>query len=244
MRRMHEIITPENVIIKYELAGLGSRFAAMVLDTLIQGVLVLVVAITISLLGVDAETTDFRSVFIALGIIALFIIVSGYFIFFELIMEGQTPGKKAAGIKVMKYTGEPVTLIDSFLRNILRTADMLPGSYLVGAAFILFSQKYRRIGDFAANTVVVKVKWKGSSIPSDIAVPDCSEPVINRFPVTEPEYQILKEFLQRKEKLGARKEVFIYHLHSYFMKKFELEKPIYADPTAFFKDIVKMNSEV
>lgn len=248
MRRFHDILTPENVNIRYELAGLGSRFAAVLIDSLIQGALTIAVVIAMVILGFDFEGGNYGTVFFALGIIALFLIMSGYFIFFEMIMEGQTPGKLAVGLKVAKFNGEPLTFIDSLIRNVIRIADMLPAFYLLGSAFILFSAGYRRIGDFAANTVVVKVRRDYKSVPAApelfAPAPDVGgEPVKNRFPVSNQEYEVLREFLARQEELGGRKKVFIYHLNGYFVSKFGLKEPPYEDPVQFFETIVRMNAQ-
>lgn len=247
MRKMLNVLTPENVHVEYELAGLGSRFIAMFIDMLVQAGMMLLIVLCMVLGGIDLrnlQTTS--SVVVALGIILLFVIFFGYFIFFEMIMGGQTPGKRAVKLRVIKQTGAPVGFIDSFLRNILRIADFLPSLYIAGMLFIMFSKYYKRIGDFAADTIVVKVRGEEQPVTvydllNSSVIADENERAVNIYPVNNFEYEVLKEFLARMEELGTRKPVFTYHLNRYFMKKFNMEKP-YGDPYEFFETIIKANS--
>ncbi|MCR4435548.1 MAG: RDD family protein [Clostridiales bacterium] len=247
MRKILEIPTPENVHVDYELAGLGSRFVALIIDHLVQIGMLLLVLMAMLMGGVDFKNAgEYNSVVVALGIILAFVVLSGYFIFFEMIMNGQTPGKKVMKLRVIKQNGEPVSFFDSFLRNILRIVDMLPSLYLVGACFIVFTKYYKRVGDFAGNTVVVKVRKEEKPAGLDTLLSKTpyggeGAAVPNVYPVNDFEYGILKEFLARKDGLGERKPVFAYHLNRYFMWKFAMEKPA-EDPYAFFEDILRMNS--
>lgn len=250
MRKLLEILTPENVNLEYELAGLGSRFVALVIDHLIQ--LGMILLIVIGLLIGRVDFSGFKSTgsfLFALGIVLIFLIVFGYFVFFEMIMNGQTPGKKAVKLRVIKQNGEPVGFLDSFLRNILRIADMLPSLYLAGAVFIVFTKHYKRIGDFAGNTIVVKVKKQEQPVTLESLlkrVPAADEgegAPVNIYPVDNFEYGILKEFLSRNDSLGERKPVFEYHLSRYFIKKFGLDIPP-KDPYRFFEEIVRLNSGI
>ncbi|MCX7923301.1 MAG: RDD family protein [Clostridia bacterium] len=253
MRKVLEVLTPENVYVEYELAGVGSRCIALLIDSLIQGAMVILVLIGISLSGIgfigSGDVGDSRlSVIVAISIVVLFVILFGYFIFFEIIMNGQTPGKKLMKLKVIKQSGEPIGYWECVLRNILRIADMLPSAYLAGALFILFSKNYKRLGDFAANTIVVRVKkeTKITTIESLIKKSDAEfeeTQIVNIYPVNNFEYGILKEFLERKENLGTRRPIFAFHLNKYFMEKFNIQTP-FEDPYEFFKDIVRMNSGI
>lgn len=253
MRRILEILTPENVYVEYELAGLGSRFAALIIDSLIQIALMLIVIISMFVSGYDFDGVwgAYNSLFIAAGIAILFLINFGYFIFFEMISHGQSPGKKAMKLRVIKENGQPVGFYESVLRNTLRIADMLPLLNLLGAVFITFSKNYKRVGDFAANTIVVKNERETKPMGLNELLEDVSEKQNENvnlscskiYPVDNFEYGILREFLSRKGNLGKRRPVFAYHLNMYFMKKFNIEKP-YTDPYAFFEEILRMNSGV
>lgn len=248
MRKLYSILTPENVMLEYELAGLGSRFAAFLIDSLIQFAVLILIVVAMAIGQIDIEgITGLDAWVAAIGIILLFIVFFGYFIFFEMIMNGQSPGKKLVRLRVIKQTGEPLGFWESILRNILRLADFLPSFNLVGALFIVFNGKYKRIGDIAANTIVVKVKKDNSPMKlDDIIAPGEAEnekdSYVNIYPVTNFEYSVLKEYISRKDKLGKRKSVFAFHLNKYFMGKFKIEKPLFDTPEEFFKEIVKMNS--
>lgn len=249
MRRIRELLTPENVFIEYELAGLGSRMIAFAVDTLIQIFSIMVIWVGVILSGVTAYTMNsFSSVLIAVGVILIFVIYFGYFIFFEMLMEGQTPGKRIAKIKVIKQNGEPIGFFESLIRNILRLIDIIVSFCILGAVFILFSKDFKRVGDFASNTIVVKLKntkeiqtaeelFGNAVYKEDKAV---KEPCI--YPVSEFEYGVLKEFMDRRLKLGARGNVFAFRLNRYFSQKFGTANK-YPNPYNFFEDIIKMNKD-
>lgn len=163
------IETHENVTIEYETANLGSRFLASLLDNLIfYGVIALVILIiTLALIynpsfSTEVEDTPLTSseYFWGLAVILIihFILRYFYFVFFEMIMKGQSPGKKAAKIRVISTTGEPINFLSSLIRNFLRIVDSLPASYVVGSLFVIFNKRSQRLGDIVANTMVIKAK--------------------------------------------------------------------------------------
>ncbi|HHV60065.1 MAG TPA: RDD family protein [Clostridiaceae bacterium] len=244
MQRFIEIPTPENVNLEFELAGLGSRFGALLIDALIQAGLILIAFLAMIFGSIDfANPGNYSSIVIAMGIVLVYLIFFGYHTFFELVKNGQTPGKRLFKLKVIKKNGQSLNFLDSFLRNILRIADFLPGFFLTGSLFIMFSSKYQRLGDFAANTLVVKTLNSEKPIKANIPVSDSDTdvPIINNYPVNNNEYAILKEFMEKRSKFGAREYMFTYRLNKYFMKKFNMEKP-YGDPYEFFEAILKSNS--
>lgn len=162
----YDLRTPEQVDLQYDLAGLGSRFMAMAVDMLIQGA---VVAALVAVFGLGAAVfaVSFRDLFgrdgalvlsvgVAVAVLLVFLFTWGYFLVFELVWNGQTPGKRVAGIRVLTTRGEPVTLVHALVRNLLRLVDILPTSYMVGAISILVTRRGQRLGDLAAGTVVVR----------------------------------------------------------------------------------------
>ena len=162
----YDLRTPEQIDLQYDLAGLGSRFMAMAIDMSIQGIvafaLTAVFGFGAALFAASLRDLLGRSGFvvfsigIAVAILLLFMLTWGYFLIFELIWNGQTPGKRVAGIRVLTTRGEPVTLVHSLVRNLLRLVDMLPTSYMVGTISILVTRRSQRLGDIAAGTVVVR----------------------------------------------------------------------------------------
>ena len=150
------IDTPEQVHLEFVLAGLGSRFMAAILDSFIQFAAYLVLFLCglfwISL----GDTSPGRSVFRqAIGVLVVFCINWGYYAVFESLWKGQTPGKRWAGIRVIKQTGRPINAFEAIARNLVRVIDFLPGFYGVGVLTMLLNSKNRRLGDYVAGTIVV-----------------------------------------------------------------------------------------
>lgn len=157
--RQLEIETPEHVAIGYQLADLGSRFTALLLDGLILLGSLLVLGIGIPLLvgrfGGVSEAVG------AWGIAALtllgFALVWGYFVVFEGLRDGQTPGKRRMRIRVVHDGGYPLTVRGAAIRNLLRLIDIQPfPSWLVGGVTMLLHPQTKRVGDIAAGTSVVR----------------------------------------------------------------------------------------
>jgi uncharacterized RDD family membrane protein YckC len=144
-----EISTPERVTVAYELAGVGSRMLAQVIDVLI------VSAIVTGILVVAGALSGPLALAIAVGGVTLTPVA--YFLVLEWRRHGSTPGKAALHLRVLRSTGEPIGLSDAAVRNIVRIADFLPFAYIVGGICAIVSKDGRRLGDMAANTVVVRV---------------------------------------------------------------------------------------
>lgn len=158
----HAIETPEQVALYFPLAGLGSRFLAVALDSLIQGavtmVLVLIAVMVFSAVGTHGmETMSNRAAkwFMALMILGYFVLVWGYYTLFEAFRNGQTPGKRVMKIRVIKDSGRQITFFEALARNLLRVIDTLPGAYLTGVISILVTKQNKRLGDLVAGTIVV-----------------------------------------------------------------------------------------
>jgi uncharacterized RDD family membrane protein YckC len=144
-----EISTPERVTVAYELAGVGSRMLAQVIDVLIVG------AIVTGILIVAGTVNGPLGLAVAVGGVTLTPVA--YFLVLEWLRHGSTPGKAALHLRVLRATGEPIGLSDSAVRNIVRIADFLPFAYIAGGICAIVSKGGRRLGDMAANTVVVRV---------------------------------------------------------------------------------------
>jgi len=153
------IVTPDHIELDFELAGLGSRFLALIIDTVLIGVLIFILIIAAVVLGIGAlsiRSFNGDSWVIAFALVVYFIITWGYFLFFEALNRGQTPGKRWTGIRVLRDDGLPLGWRESALRNLVRVADTLPPpSCIVGALAIIFSKNGKRLGDLLAGTIVV-----------------------------------------------------------------------------------------
>jgi uncharacterized RDD family membrane protein YckC len=148
------IATPEGVDLELTLAGVGSRFAAALIDFLIQVSIIIALALVLRVgIGVDESGNGYAN---AAFVVIAFMLFVGYDICFEVLASGRTPGKRLNGLRVVRENGAPVTFSASAVRNVLRLIDILPGTYLVGIGSILLSSRNQRLGDHAAGTLVVR----------------------------------------------------------------------------------------
>jgi uncharacterized RDD family membrane protein YckC len=141
------IATPEGVELTVELAGLGSRFAAGLLDVLVRLPLLGAVGVIAALIG-DVGTAVFY--------VAIFLVFWVYDIAFEVLGGGRTPGKRWVHLRVLRADGRPVDLPASAVRNLVRLVEGLPLLYLPAAISILATDRNQRLGDLAAGTVVMR----------------------------------------------------------------------------------------
>jgi uncharacterized RDD family membrane protein YckC len=158
------ILTPENVEVTYELAGLASRIRAAALDSFLQLMALAVVWTIIGTVLSLPRTSTLQSWLIALGILLTFVILVGYFLVFETRLNGQTPGKQLTGTRVMKDAGFPIDLRAAVIRNLVRLIDLFPGIYAIGVTSAFFSSEYKRLGDYAAGTVVVRERPRSAPL--------------------------------------------------------------------------------
>jgi len=199
-----KIDTPEQIALELPLAGIGSRFLAMAIDTLIQTVLYLLTAIIfIFTLPVGSSVLMFlpRLIGPAMAVFILFAIYWGYFAIFETIWKGQTPGKRYAGIRVIKESGRPIDAFEAIGRNLMRAVDGLPGVYGVGLVCMMCNRQSRRLGDFVAGTVVVHEKPTEEVRPSwnTATEPGAATPEIGE--VTADELVLIETYLHRRWEL-------------------------------------------
>lgn len=161
--------TPEGVALDVVLAGLGSRFAALLLDTVIQLGALIAFSIVVALVGnsIGGETGSL----VAGGGAALFALLDilGYFVICEMCFGGRTVGKMLLGLRVIRVGGGPVGFWSSLLRNVLRFVDFLPSVYLVGCILILTTERNQRLGDLAGSTLVIRERI--GAAPDPRAVP-------------------------------------------------------------------------
>ena len=151
------IETPEQIPLEFLLAGIGSRFLALALDTAIQvlaGALLLIAATVIAGTALMDSPQGATWAMAALAL-AWFLVQFAYFAFFEALWNGQTPGKRYLHLRVINDSGRPITAYEAISRNLLRIVDSLPGIYAVAIVSALLSAKSKRLGDYIAGTVVV-----------------------------------------------------------------------------------------
>jgi uncharacterized RDD family membrane protein YckC len=152
------IDTPELVGIEMPLAGIGSRFIALLVDYLIWGVGVFLLFLVIVFLLPAVHTFNRISAqwAEALVIFIFFLLNWGYFTLFEAFWNGRTPGKRVARIRVIQRSGRSIGLLESMARNLVRYVDQLPFFYGVGVIAMFVTRQHQRLGDLAAGTLVVR----------------------------------------------------------------------------------------
>jgi uncharacterized RDD family membrane protein YckC len=198
------IETPEQTSLEFPLAGIGSRFLAVALDTLLQFAVYIVlglIALLVSSFGLVGALG--KQWGIAILIFVAFSVQFGYFALFETIWNGQTPGKRWTHLRVIQDSGRPINAYDSVLRNLLRIVDTLPSLYAIGIVTMLISRENKRVGDYAAGTVVVHEKpLQGvGAIWSVAAAPAQALPAIPSAQLTLDELQLVETFFERRTSL-------------------------------------------
>jgi uncharacterized RDD family membrane protein YckC len=208
------IETPERVPLHFALASIGNRFLACAVDHTLQALTIIVVAIALTVIANYSSLSDQLSSapkwVKALLIVIVFLIVSGYFAFFEWIWNGQTPGKRWFKLRVIREDGRPITFWEAAVRNLLRTFDMMPAPfYSIGLISVFISSTDQRIGDMIAGTVVVREREAEAPAFAQVFASPVSDPALRRSfkPVdfvaelsvlTESEIEVVETFLRRR----------------------------------------------
>jgi uncharacterized RDD family membrane protein YckC len=199
------IQTPEQTSLEFPLAGIGSRFLALAIDYLLQAAgywVLAMIAIAAFSLATFAQRASLWTM--AALVFVFFSIQLGYFAIFETIWNGQTPGKRWTHLRVIKDSGRPISAYDAILRNLLRIVDILPSLYATGVITMLISSENKRVGDYAAGTVVVHEKplegldsvWNHSSARVEVL------PVMQVTQLTVEELRLVETFLDRRQSLA------------------------------------------
>ena len=195
------IATPEGIELELILAGVGSRFAATLLDVVVQLGAIFALAIVLGPLGSSGYV-------VAVYLVAVFVILFAYDIVLETWNRGRTIGKLAAGLRVVRVGGEAEGFLTAAVRNFLRIVDFLPAFYVVGVVSILATRRNQRLGDLAAGTIVVRerrpaVTPAASFFPPPVPAPSLEWDV---SAVSAEDVATLRQFLERRLSLspGAR----------------------------------------
>lgn len=172
--RRLEVETPEQVVLRFELADLGSRFLAFLLDGLLLSVLLAGLATLAAWAANRLGAYDLiRGWALAILVLLAFTVAWGYFVYFEVARDGQTPGKRGVGLRVVLDGAHPVSLQASAIRNLLRAVDMQPfPTSLLGGLVMMLHPQTKRLGDLAAGTLVVRERSAGRlPRPADAGAP-------------------------------------------------------------------------
>lgn len=202
-----EIETPEQIVFGYTIAGIGSRTAAALLDYVLLFVISVVLwfgaAVLDGALSGSFFVGEWSSWIVALAILGQFAVFWGYYVVFEAIWDGQTPGKRRLRIRVVQDGGYSVSFAASAIRNLARIIDGQPfPMYAVGLVSAAFSSTGKRLGDMLAGTIVVQERvFQAPAMaarPADAAVGPALAAQLD-----EREYELLERFLARRSTLDA-----------------------------------------
>jgi len=206
------IETPERVELHYVLANVGNRFLAAAIDHLLQAAALVAVVLVI---GSASSWQFFKGAgvwTVAIAVLVAFAIIWGYFVAFETLWSGQTPGKRIMKLRVIREDGRPVRFFEAFVRNLLRMiVDLSPfPSYAIGVVAIMFSPRSKRIGDFVAGTVVVKERaTEAPSLVEIVRISDIEQRRIEQVApfqadtrlLAEQDIEAIETFLNRRYEL-------------------------------------------
>ena len=189
---IREIETPEGISLRLRAAGAFPRAQAWTLDLLLRVAVLFVAAIPLSWFGVGGN---------GLVLLLIFALMWAYSVVFEVWWDGQTPGKRALGLRVVNADGTPVSWLPSVVRNLLRVVDILPGVYGVGLVSTLIDPYARRLGDIVAGTLVIHASElpAGQQVPTIKAIP---LPAV----LAVDEQAALVEFTERSDQLTVQRQ--------------------------------------
>lgn len=195
------IETPEGVDLEVTLAGLASRTGACFVDSLIVTAALVVLLIAVTMLGALAEQTssDLYFLIIGIGALASFVLLIGYYLVFESLNGGRTPGKAAFGIRVIRVDGSPLGFGAVAIRNLVRLVDFLPAFYAVGLIAMVTNKRNQRLGDLAAGTVVIRDRKVGAAPAYLVDGIDLTVlPAWDVSMVSEEEVGLVRRFAERR----------------------------------------------
>lgn len=206
--------TPESVELELTLAGIGNRAQALFIDYLIwlaALLLVLVVWVIISA-GLWFSLPDDGLVQQWIGAIAFlftFVVYVGYFVFFETLWHGQTPGKRFAKIRVVREDGKPAGLSQATLRSLLRPVDDI---LFIGALLIVFTNREKRLGDWAAGTIVVQEERPAAA--ANFRISESARLLADRLLIAadinqlQPDdFAVIRNYLQQRSQMNVQAQM-------------------------------------
>lgn len=225
------IETPERVPLEFALASIGNRFLAVVIDHFIQFLSIFLIAwfflaISGTSTGSAGESilSEMPKWTVALMVLVLFLVFASYFIFFEWLWNGQTPGKRLLRLRVIREDGRPLTPWEAIARNLMRIGDAVPGFiipiYSVGLIVIFLNNRDQRLGDIFAGTVVIREHAGDAPTFSETFGSKINDPAMIRVqknvtfaaditPLNENEIEVVEAFLRRRWDLSDRQRLWM-----------------------------------
>jgi uncharacterized RDD family membrane protein YckC len=202
--------TPESVELEFTLAGIGSRAYALLIDYIVWALIWLVFLIAWGFLSIQlidvieswvGSNNSVQLWLLSIQILMAFILNVGYFVFFETLWQGQTPGKRYVKIRAIRDDGTPVRLQQATLRALLRPVDDL---LFLGVFFIIFSKREKRLGDWVAGTLVVEEERAIVSANFPLSegaqnLADWLQTEADLSRLLPDDFAVIREYLQRRE---------------------------------------------
>jgi len=193
------ITTTQNIELEYDLASLGDRIVASIIDNVIKAAYVIIL---ILLTGITSGSFDNSLGWI---IILLFLPAAFYSLLSEVFLNGQSAGKKVMGIKVISLDGSQATFSQYLLRWLFRLVDMGIFTSLVAVIAVAATEKHQRIGDLVAGTTLVKTKPR-TNIEQTLYVPVAETGYTVTYPevisLRDSDMQLIKEVMLNVRKSG------------------------------------------
>ena len=232
LRKIAKIETHENVTIEYETANVGTRLMAYIIDQIVMYGSIILLCLGVVLAFREQAVTFVTRMEVDKGLVTalviilliLFLVQYFYFVFFECVTKGRSPGKALMKLRVISVTGEPETFLMSVVRNFFRIADELPAGNCLGGILVFFSKKSQRLGDKIANTMVVKEAnlKKFSKMLDEFIEESEKEEETDDFEAVEA---AISESLQEGKEFEAEKELLAeYMLRRDRYRKFEKDE--------------------
>lgn len=210
-----KLTTPESVELELTLAGLGSRALALLID---YHILVLELVLFWFAWGLfatelmnyleplEVDYSDVPLWLLAIALLVSFAVYTGYFVFFEVFWQGQTPGKRFAKIRVIQDDGKPVGLSQAALRTLLRPIDDI---LFIGAFFIFFGQREKRLGDWVAGTVVIQEERP--QVQKKLSISEAAQQLATQLPeltdlsqLLPDDFAVISEYLHRRSFMATQ----------------------------------------
>jgi uncharacterized RDD family membrane protein YckC len=237
------IDTPEQVAIEFPLAGIGSRFLAVVFDILVQFIAYVVLGLIAALVLGRELARVWPSAWnwsAAMLILLAFCLYWGYYAFFETIWNGQTPGKRHAGIRVIKDTGRSITAFEAIARNLVRVVDQFPGVYAVGCVTMFLNKRSKRLGDLVAGTVVVHEKTAEAMEPFFNLQRGAQVPAYPVSKLSNHDLVLMETFLARRLDLAAEvRTATAQRIAEHILRKLGLEAQPQPDNEDFLEAVTR-----
>ena len=266
---IHGVFSPEGVRLELPVAGPAPRIFAYGIDWLI--VILLMVSLLIALFtslplgalldkwirsalheakaAAQGQHPDpqligrVAGVMIALFLLAQFVVETGYFIFWEMLTGGRSPGKALVGLRVVRRDGLPIDFRGSVVRNVMRIVDMLPANYVVGLVAMLLSDSGERLGDHAAGTLVIRLDRPeaAAEIQTSERSPVFSLTRQQLARIGPRELQLIRTTLRRMASLpAARRGSLLEEVAETVRARLEIAEFPSPDRVAFLEDVLAM----